>query len=34
VEVVIARYDGDECIGIDSVTMTIIEEDGREYIEG
>jgi len=34
VEVVIAKYDGDECIGIDSVTMTIIEEDGREYIEG
>lgn len=34
VEVVIAIYDGDECIGIDSATMTIIEEDGREYIEG
>ena len=34
VEVVIAIYDGNECIGIDSVTMIIIEEDGREYIEG
>ena len=34
VDVIIAVYDGNECIGIDTVTLTIIEEDGREYIKG
>lgn len=34
VEVVVAIYDGSECVGIEKMTLTIIKEDGREYIKG